>query len=73
MSYRTPGRQGPQASSNRLNTWTLSGFWGSRTEPGGRAVRRGFGLGVDYFGSAHAYGVGGADAGLAPGHAERSV
>ncbi|KUM74550.1 aldo/keto reductase [Streptomyces curacoi] len=67
MRYRTLGRQGPEVSSVCLGTWALSGFWGSRTEPAVEAVRRAFDLGVNFFDTAHAYGAGMAEAGLARG------
>ncbi|MFJ6696935.1 aldo/keto reductase [Streptomyces sp. NPDC091272] len=67
MRYRTLGREGPKVSSVCLGTWALSGFWGSSTEPAVEAVRRAFDLGVNFFDSAHSYGEGKAEAGLARG------
>ncbi|MGB3443774.1 MAG: aldo/keto reductase [Actinophytocola sp.] len=67
MSGWPLGAQDRPVSRLCLGTWALSGLWGGQTEPGVRAVRRAFDLGVNFFDTARAYGNGAAEAGLARG------
>ncbi|MFV2109742.1 aldo/keto reductase [Micromonospora sp. LOL_015] len=67
MSRLRLGSGGPLVSRLCLGTWALSGLWGGQIEPAVQAVRRAFDLGINFFDTAHAYGGGAAEAGLARG------
>lgn len=67
MKYRQLGSTGMQVSEICMGTWQLSGAWGDEIEPAVRAVGRAFDLGINFFDTAYAYGVGAAEQGLARG------
>lgn len=67
MEYRDLGTTGLRVSELCLGTWQMSGVWGKDYQPAIKAVERAFDLGVNFFDTAHAYGEGAAEAGLARG------
>ncbi len=67
MRYQELGGTGQRVSRICLGTWQLGGAWGPDFEEGVAAVGVAFGLGVNFFDTAAAYGDGAAEQALARG------
>lgn len=67
MKYQEFGNTGIEVSRLCLGTWQMGGEWGANHDGSIAAVGRAFELGVNFFDTAHMYGFGAAERGLAKG------